>query len=74
MEKKMDEMKIKLRTNFMKNIVKNIINKAIKNKLGYDIGIDINDIVAIHKDGKVRIRADIEAELTDSDLKKIIKE
>ena len=72
-EAEMDELKLGLHTRFMKSIVTKILAKAIFKKTGYDVSIQINKIEAETYDGKTRIRMDIDAELNNEDLVKILK-
>lgn len=69
----MDELKLKLSTKFMRGIVTKIISKAIYKKYGYKIDIMLNQIELENVDGKIHLHADIDAEVTNEDFKKIIK-
>ena len=48
----MDEMKIKLSTNFMRGLVSKLISKTIYKKLGYKIDIQLNDLDISTNNGK----------------------
>ena len=69
----MDEMKLKLSSKFMRGIITNIISKAIYKKLGYNIDILLNEINIENVDGKMRIHVDADAEVTNDELRKLIK-
>ena len=69
----MDELKLKLSTKFMRGIVANIISKAIYKKVGYNIDILLNAIEVKNEDGKIRIHADVDAEVSNDEFVKIIK-
>ena len=69
----MDEMRIKLSTNFMKNIASKLIAKAIYKKTGYKINIQLNDLDAWIIDGDVTVKLNVEAKLKSEDFNKIMK-
>lgn len=69
----MDELKLSLRTNFMRNLVAKAIKKAIGKKLGTDLDILINDIKLTSIDGKIHIHADVDAEMTNENLLKLVQ-
>ena len=67
----MDEMNIG--TNFMKGIVSKVINKVLKKKLGYDVGIKLNDFNVKVTDKKAHVHLNIDAEMSQEELNKILK-
>lgn len=69
----MDELKLVLNTKFMKSIVTKIIAKAINKKTGYDVNIQLQEIKVETMDGKIRLHADLDAEINTEDFIKIIK-
>lgn len=69
----MDELKLSLSTKFMRGIVTKIISKAIYKKTGYNIDIELNEIKLETIDGKVRVHANVDAEIKNEDLMSIIK-
>lgn len=69
----MDELKLKLSTKFMRGIVTSLISKAIYKKYGYHVDIELNEIELRNEDGRVRIHANVDAEVNNDDFKKIIK-
>lgn len=69
----MDEMKFKLGSKFLKEFIANIVTTMIYKKLGYDINVALNEIDVEMIDGKVRIHANIDAELDKSEFYKIVK-
>lgn len=64
----MDVLKGSLTTMFMRGLVTRLIRK----KLGCDVDLKVNDVHVSTSDGKVRLRLDAEAEITQADLMKII--
>ena len=69
----MDQLKLSLSTKFMRGIVTKIISKAIYKKTGYNIDIELNEIKLETIDGKVRVHANVDAEIKNEDLMSIIK-
>ena len=69
----MDEMKVKLSTNFMKGIVSKLITRSIRKKTGYKVDIQINDLDISFVNGETIIKTNVEAKLDSSEFKKIIK-
>lgn len=69
----MDELKLALRTRFMKNIITKILSKAIRKKTGYDMNIQINRMEVEAYDGKINIRMDVNAEMNGEDLIKLLE-
>lgn len=69
----MDEMKLKLSTKFMRGIVANLISKAILKKVGYEIDIQLNEVQVETEDGKIKLHANVDAEITNDEFIKIIK-
>ena len=68
----MDELKLNFKTNFMKNMITKIIAKAVKKKFGCDLDTQINELQIETIDGKVRIHANIDAEVKNEDVMKVI--
>ena len=64
----MDELKMNLTTTFMRGIV----TKLIRKKLGCDVDLKLNNVHVTTSDGKVYLRLDAEAGITQADLMKII--
>lgn len=69
----MDELKLKLSTRWMRGIVTSLISKAIRNKYGYNIDILLNEIELKTEDGKIRIHANVDAEMSNEEFMKIVK-
>lgn len=69
----MDELKLKLSTKLMRGIVAKLISKAVSAKFGYNVGIQINAVQVETKDGKVCLHADVDAEVNNDELVRIIK-
>ena len=69
----MDELKLKLSTKFMRGIVAKLLSKLLYSKFGYEIGIQINAIEIKTENGKVRLHADVDAEISNDEFVKIVK-
>lgn len=69
----MDEMKLTLRTRFMRNIVAKVVSKAIEKKLGYKVKIQLNDLDVDIVDGETKISTSLELKVDSNEFKKIIK-
>lgn len=69
----MDELKMNLRTKIMRGIVSKFVSKWMSGKFGFDVNLYINKIEIETINGKVCIRADIDAELEQKDLVDVIK-
>lgn len=65
-----DEMKIC--TNFMRGMVSKVISGALKKKTGCNVAVQLNDLNAKVKDGKAHVHLDIDAELNQEELMKLI--
>lgn len=68
----MDELRLRLPTNFLKGIIAKTIAKAMRNKFGYDITINLNRLDMSVSDGKVIFHADVDGECSTDDFTKII--
>ena len=69
----MDELKLNLSSKFMRGIVTKLIAKAIYKKTGYKIEVELNSINVEVINGKAHIHADVDAEIDNEELMKIIK-
>ena len=69
----MDEMKLTLRTKFMRNIVAKLVSKAIEKKLGYKVKIQLNDLDVDIVDGETKISTSLELKVDSNEFKKIVK-
>lgn len=68
-----DEMKINLRTSFMRNLVKKFIVSAIKKKTGIKPDMVLDEL-SIEKSGdRYHIHVSLDASISDSDLLKITR-
>lgn len=65
-----DEMKIC--TGFMKGMVSKIISGALKRKADCNVRVQLNDLNAKVKDGKAHVHLDIDAEMNQEELMKLI--
>ena len=68
----MDELKLNLSSKFMKGIVTKLIAKAIYKKTGYKIDVELNSRNVEVIDGKAHIHADVDVEIDNNELKKIV--
>lgn len=69
----MDELKLALRTKFMKSIVAKMLSKAIYKKTGYDVDIQFDEVKAETHGGKISVQMIVKAEMNSDDLVKILK-
>lgn len=69
----MDEMKIKLSTNFMRKIVSNLLSKVLFNKLGYKIDIQLNEIEAKTENETIQLHINVDAKMDKDEFIKIVK-
>lgn len=65
-----DEMKI--RTGFMRGMVSKVISGALKRKMGCNVTVQLNDLNANVKDGKAHVHLDIDADMNQEELMKLI--
>lgn len=69
----MDEMKVKLSTNFMRGIVSKVISRTIYKKYGYRVDIQLNDLDVNIIDGETKIATNVEVKLESKEFMKIVK-
>lgn len=69
----MDEMKIKLRTKFMRNIVSKLVAKSIYKKYGCKINIQLNELEINSIDGETYILVGAEGKVESDEFKKLLK-
>ena len=69
----MDEMKVKLSTNFMRSIVSKVISRAIYKKYGYRVDIQLNVLDVNIIDGETKIATNVEVKLESKEFMKIVK-
>ena len=69
----MDEMRLKLSTNFIRKMVSKMISKAIYKKLGYKVDIRLQDLDVWVIDGDTNIKLNVEASLKSDEFNKLIK-
>ncbi|MHC5188580.1 hypothetical protein ACYSNL_02175 [Enterococcus cecorum] len=67
----MDEMKIKLKSTFMRGIVKKLITNSMKKKFGVKPDIELNGLEIERVDNKIHIHINADVELTDMDLMRL---
>lgn len=69
----MDEMRVKLSTNFMRNIASKIISKMIYTRTGCKVNIRVNDLDLWVIDGDTNVKLNIEAKLKSDEFNRIMK-
>lgn len=69
----MDELRLKLSTNFMRNIVAKLIARSIYKKYGYKVKIQLNELDVWAIDGDTTIKLNVEARLKSEEFNKIMK-
>lgn len=69
----MDELKLNLSSKFVRGIVTKLIAKVIYKKTGYKIEVELNSINVEVINGKAHIHADVDAEIDNEELMKIVK-
>lgn len=67
-------MEVKIRTPFMRTIIAEIIKKALYKKLGYKVYIQLNSLSLVNNDGKISLHTDVNLELSNDELNKILKD
>lgn len=68
----MDEMKLKLSTNFMKNIVSKLIAKSIYKKYGCKVNVQLDELDINIIDGETTINANVEAKINSDEFRKMM--
>ena len=69
----MDEMRVKLSTNFMRKIVSKLISRVIYKKFGCKVNIQLNDLDVRVIDGDTTVKVNMEARLNNDEFNKIMK-
>ena len=69
----MDEMRVKLRTKFMKNIVSKLIARFIYKKTGYKIDIQLNDLDVFAINGDTTVKLNMEAKIKSDEFEKFME-
>ena len=70
----MDEMRLKLGTNFMKKVVSKLIARTVYKKYGYKVDIRIDDLDVWMLNGDTTVKLNVEAKLKNEEFTKIVKE
>lgn len=70
----MDELKLNLTTKFMKGIITKLIAGLIRKQTGYEVDIQLNEVVIVNNDGKIHLHANVDAEVTNDEFVKMIKD
>lgn len=69
----MDEMRVKLRTKFMRNIVSKLIARFIYKKTGYKIDIQLNDLDVFAINGDTTVKLNMEAKIKSEEFSKFME-
>ena len=69
----MDEMRVKLRTKFMRNIVSKLIARFIYKKTGYKIDIQLNDLDVFAINGDTTVKLNMEAKIKSDEFEKFME-
>lgn len=69
----MDELRLKLSTNFIRNIVGKLIARAIYKKYGCRVKIQLNDLDIWSIDGDTTIKLNVETRLKSDEFNRIMK-
>ena len=69
----MDEMRVKLRTKFMRNIVSKLIARFIYKKTGYKIDIQLNDLDVFAINGDTTVKLNMEAKIKSDEFYKFME-
>ena len=68
----MDEMKLKLSTNFMKSIVSKLIEKSIYKKYGCKVNVQLDELDINIIDGETTINANVGAKINSDEFRKMM--
>lgn len=68
-----DELKMKLSTKFMRGVLATLLQKMILKKTGYSVDIQIEEISIETVDGKVRLHANVDGEISNEEFMRIVK-
>ena len=66
----MDEMKIG--SMFTKGVISKVLNLVLKKKFGYSADVQLNEFNARVTDGKVHVHLNIDADMSQAELMKIL--
>ena len=69
----MDEMRVKLRTKFIRNIVSKLIARFIYKKTGYKIDIQLNDLDVFAINGDTTVKLNMEAKIKSDEFEKFME-
>ena len=64
---------MKIESKFMTGIVSKFVKKAVRKNLGYNMEIQLNGFRTTVLDGKTHVHLDVDLELTQEELNKLIK-
>lgn len=60
-------------SNWLKRVIAIPFEAFIKKTYGYDMNVKLNDLMFTNSKGKVKIHINVELEMDESELKKIMK-
>lgn len=63
---------VNIGTMFLKGIVSKILNSTLKKKLGCEVTTRLNEFNATLKDDRVRLHLNIDAEMSQDELKNLL--
>lgn len=69
----MDEMRIKLKTKFMRNIASKLITRAVYKKYGFKVKVQLNDLDVWVIDGDTTVKVNAEMKMNSNDFNKIME-
>lgn len=64
---------MKIESKFLTGIVSRFVRKAVRDKLGYNVDIQLNGLRTTVIDGKTHVHLDLDAELSEEELNKLLK-
>ena len=66
----MDEMKIA--SKFTRGVVSKVLGVVLKTKFGYSADVQLNEFNAVVTDGKAHVHLNIDADMSQAELSKIL--
>ena len=63
---------MKIGSKFTTGIISKLVSMVIRKKFGYDVQLKLNEVTATVNDGKTHVHLDVDAELTNEELNKIL--
>jgi hypothetical protein len=70
----MDEMKLTLtKNNLMQTVLAKAISSIIQKKLGCKVNVEVNEVVVTSREGKTEIHLDIDANMGNAEVMRLVK-